>query len=108
MEFAESCFGASDCVSLQPAAGPGDSRSVAAIGGSNFGDDLREVVAQCALGEAELLRDLGGRASVANALQYLALAVRERVGIGAPCFGGERRIDGTKAGVDTADGFGEF
>ncbi len=52
--------------------------------------------------------DFGGAAAVAGALQNLALAVGERVFVGAPGFGGEGGVDDAEAAVDAADRFGEF
>ena len=93
---------------LEPAAGAGDAGGVDAVGGAEFGDGFGEVVADGAFGEAKLGGDFRGGAAVAGALQDLAFAIGERIVVGGPGFGGERGIDGAKAGVDAANGFGEF
>jgi len=56
----------------------------------------------------EFGRDVGAAAAFAGALEYLAFAVGEWVGLGVPGFGGEGWVDYPQAAMDTAHGFGEL
>src|SRR5580658_3333475 len=56
----------------------------------------------------ELGGDFGGGAAFAGVLKDLALAVGERIFVGAPGFRGEGGIDGAETGVDAANGFGKL
>ncbi len=82
---------------LEPTFRPCDSGGVDAIGGAELGDGFGEIVADGALGEAQLGGDFAGGAAFAGALQDLAFAVGEGVGLGGPGLGGEAGIDDAEA-----------
>lgn len=84
----------------------GQTRGFGAIGGSEFGDGFREIVAHGAFREMELGGDVGAGEAITGEAQDLTFAIGERVDF-APGFGGEFGGDRFASSVNPTESGGE-